>query len=58
MFPDKLETLKDDNIRLKSTQKQLEQDIKIIATKFQRQMTLLRKERLVGGSAGQRNNIS
>lgn len=34
MFPDKLETLKDDNIRLKSTQKQLEQDIKIIATKF------------------------
>ena len=31
MFPDNLEVLKDDNIRLKSTQKELESDIKVIA---------------------------
>lgn len=48
MFPDRLEVLKDDNIRLKGTQKDLESDIKVIATKFKRQINLLKKERLVG----------
>ena len=57
MFPDRLEVLKDDNIRLKSTQKELESDIKVIATKFKRQINLLKKERLVG-QTGQRNAIT
>ena len=57
LFPDKLELLKDDNMRLKATQKDLESEIKIIATKFKRQINLLKKERLVG-QAGQRNAIT
>ena len=57
LFPDKLEILKDDNIRLKATQKQLEQEVKVIATKFQRQINLLKKERLVG-KVGQKNSIT
>ena len=57
MFPDRLECLKDDNIRLKSTQKELESEIKVIATKFKRQINLLKKERLVG-QTGQRNAIT
>lgn len=57
MFPDRLEVLKDDNIRLKSTQKELESEIKVIATKFKRQINLLKKERLVG-QTGQRNAIT
>lgn len=36
LFPDRLETLKDSNISLKNTQKELESEIKIIATKFKR----------------------
>ena len=51
IFPDKLETLKDENINLKNRQKELETDIKIIATKFKRQITLLKKDRFVGGGA-------
>ena len=57
MFPDRLEVLKDDNIRLKGTQKELESDIKVIATKFKRQINLLKKERLVG-QTGQRNAVT
>ena len=58
LFPDRLETLKDDNINLKRNQKELEQEIKVIAAKFNRQMGLLKKARLVGGHAGQRSAIT
>ena len=44
-------------MRLKATQKDLESEIKIIATKFKRQINLLKKERLVG-QTGQRNAIT
>ena len=57
LFPDRLETLKDDNMQLKATQRELESEIKIIATKFKRQINLLKKERLVG-QTGQRNTIT
>ena len=52
LFPDKLETLKDTNMSLKNHQRDLENEIKIIATKFKRQITLLKKDRLVGGGGG------
>ncbi len=35
-FPDKLEVLKDQNMKLKSKQKDLEEQVKIIATKLKR----------------------
>ena len=38
-FPDKLEILKDQNIQLKSRHKDLEEQVKLIATKLKRQMT-------------------
>ena len=52
LFPDQLETLKDENINLKNRQKDLESEIKIIATKFTRQINMLKKDRFVkaGGS--------
>jgi len=37
-FPDKLEVLKDQNMHLKSRHKDLEEQVKIIATKLKRQM--------------------
>ena len=58
LFPDRLETLKDDNIRLKSNQKELEQEIKIISTKFKRQIDLLKKERLVSAVKGSGGGIT
>lgn len=47
--PDKLEVLRDENIHLKSRKKDLEEKVKIIATKLKRQINTLRKDRLVGG---------
>jgi hypothetical protein len=48
-FPDKLEILKDQNLKLKSHHKELEEQVKIIATKLKRQITQLKKDRIVGG---------
>jgi len=47
--PDKLEQLKDQNINLKSTQKDLEEQVKFIEVKLRRQINQLKKDRLVGG---------
>lgn len=57
MFPDRLEVLKDDNTQLKKTQKELENEVKIIATQFKRQIQLLKKERLVG-QGGNRGSVT
>lgn len=57
IFPDQLETLKDENINLKNRQKDLESEIKIIATKFTRQINMLKKDRVVKGG-GSRSKVS
>lgn len=49
LYPDKLELLKDQNIHLKNTKRDLEEQVKIIATKLRRQINQLKKDRLVGG---------
>ena len=41
-FPDKLEVLKDQNIHLKTNKKDLEEQVKIIATKLKRQIRQLK----------------
>ena len=43
---------------LKNRQRDLENEIKIIATKFKRQITLLKKDRLVGGGGAARTSIT
>lgn len=48
MYPDKLEILRNENIQLKSKQRDLEGQVKIIATKLKRQINQLKKDRLVG----------
>ena len=47
IFPDQVETLKDENINLKNRQKDLESEITQIATKFKRQINMLKKDRVV-----------
>ena len=57
LFPDRLECLKDENIRKKNNLKELESKIKVISNKFQRQTNLLKKQRMIG-MTGQRSAVT
>lgn len=46
--PDRLEQLKDQNTQLKTKQRDLEQQVKLISTKLQRQISIINSERFAG----------
>lgn len=45
---DRLEQLKDQNTHLKTKQRELEQQVKLISTKLQRQISVINSERFAG----------
>ena len=49
---EKLLVLREENQRLKSKGQELEDDVKMIATKLKRQMAQLKKDRLISGVPG------
>lgn len=50
VIPDKYEHLKDENIQLKGSHQQLEEQVKLIATKLKRQITQLKSDKVIKNS--------